>query len=158
MCGANKRFLLYLLFALLLASAAGVLRAEERETWYLISEMELRSIEAYKRKSEAEKQAWLLQVQGLKAQAAGLRKDSESLNDQFASQRELNRSLRQSFNEYEAESLMTISLKNGEIADLKKEAEKHKGASRSRLIVIIALAGSWVVFIAFKMCRFLRFF
>ncbi|GHU82418.1 hypothetical protein FACS189468_6610 [Spirochaetia bacterium] len=56
-----------------------------------------------------------------------------------------------------------ISSKNGEIADLKQtaankslESEKHKGIARSRLIIIIALAGAWIVFIGFKVCRFFR--
>jgi hypothetical protein len=89
MCGANKKFFLYLLFVLLLLSAAGVLRAGEQDPWYLISEGELSSIEEYRMKSET---------------------------------------------------------------------EKHKGAARNRLIVIIALAGSRTVFIAFKICRFFMFF
>jgi hypothetical protein len=163
MCGANKRFFLYLLLALLLASVAGVLHGEDPDQWYLIPEAELRSIEEYRTKSETEKQTWLLQVQELKVQADSLRADSESLNSQLAQARELNRMLQKSFNGYEAESLMTISMKNGEIAGLKEEkaetalkAEKYKGTSRSRLFIIIALAGTWIVFIAFKVCRFFR--
>jgi hypothetical protein len=165
MCGANKRFFLYLLLGLLLASAAGALRAGERETWYLITETELRSIEKYKTNSEAEKRVWLLQVQELKTQAAGLRQESETLNDQLAFQREQAGILQRSFSGYEAESLMTISSKNGEIAGLNQmlseqalETEKYKGTSRSRLIIIIAFAGTWIVFIAFKICRFFRVF
>jgi hypothetical protein len=158
MCGANKRFFLYLLLALLLSCAAGVLRAEERETWYLISETELRSIEAYLTKSEAERHTWLLQVQELKAQADSLRADSESLNGQLARAGELNRKLEKSFNEYEAESLMTISLKNGEIAGLKREAAACRGTARGRLIIAIALGAAWIVFIAFRICRFFRVF
>jgi hypothetical protein len=56
-----------------------------------------------------------------------------------------------------------LSLKNGEIGDLKQklsdqkiETEKHKGESGTRLIIIIALAASWIIFIAFKICRFFR--
>jgi Tfp pilus assembly protein PilO len=147
MCGANKRFFLYLLLALLLAlllvSAVGVLRGEEQGPMayipmYLISEAELRSIEEYKTKSEAEKRAWLLQVQGLKTRSAELRRESGALNNQLASQQERNRMLQRSFNEYEAESLTTISMKNGEIADLKQiaadretEAVKYKWITRS---------------------------
>ncbi|GHV76474.1 hypothetical protein AGMMS49942_12950 [Spirochaetia bacterium] len=58
-----------------------------------------------------------------------------------------------------------LSSKNGEIADLKQtvadktlEAETYKGAAQIRLVIIIALAGAWVVFIAFKACRFFRLF
>jgi predicted RNase H-like nuclease (RuvC/YqgF family) len=166
MCGANKRFFLYLLLAFLLASAAGVLRAGESDMQvYLISETELLSIEEYKTKSEAEKRAWLLQVQELKIQAAGLQRESETLNSQLRNQRDQTRMLQKSFNEYETENLMTISMKNGEIADLKQaaagkalEAAAYTGIARSRLIIIIALAGSWIVFIAFKACRFFRLF
>jgi hypothetical protein len=163
MCGANKRFLFYLFLALLFASAAGALRGGEPGPWYLISEAELRSIEEYKTKSEAEKQTWLLQARGLKAQADSLRQDSRTLNDQLAQARELNRGLQRSFNEYETEQLTAISMKNGEIAGLKQtvmektlETEKHKGAAQSRLIIIAALAGLWIVFIAFKVRRFFR--
>jgi hypothetical protein len=163
MCGANKRFLFYLFLALLFASVAGALRAGEPGPaaympMYLISEAELRSIEEYRNKSETEKQTWLLQVQELKAQADSLRQDSAALNDQLAQARELNGELRRSFNEYEAESLTTISAKNGEIADLKQEAAAYKGSAQSRLIIIIGLGAAWVIFIAFKVCRFFRLF
>jgi hypothetical protein len=170
MCGANKRFFLYLLLASLLASVAGVLRAEEPGSaaympMYLISETELQVIEAYKTKSEAEKRTWLLSAQELKIQAVGLQRESETLNSQLRNQREQNRILQQSFNEREIENLMTISMKNGEIAGLKQaatdktlEAAAYKGNSRNRLIVIIALAGSWIVFFAFKARRFFRLF
>jgi hypothetical protein len=161
MCGANKRFFLYLLLALLLFSVVGVLRAGEPEPaapMYLISETELRSIEEYRNSSEAEKQIWLSQVQGLKAQAANLRRESAALNDQLWNQREQTRMLRRSFNVYEAENLTAISMKNGEIADLKQEAAACKGLARSRLVVIIALGAAWIVFIAFKIRRFFRGF
>jgi hypothetical protein len=161
MCGANKRFFLYLLLALLFFSVVGALRAGEPEPaadtpMYLISETELRSIEEYKRASEAGKQTWLSQVQELKAQAANLQKESAALNDQLWNQREQTRTLRRSFNVYEAENLTTISIKNGEIADLKQEAAAYKGLARSRLVVIIALGAAWVVFIVFKIRRFFK--
>jgi chromosome segregation ATPase len=167
---SKQTIFLYLPLALLLASAAGVLRAGEPEPAaympvYLISEAELRSIEEYKRNSEAEKQAWRLQVQELKTQALGLQRESKTLNNQLTDQQEQSRILRRSFNEYEAEVLTTISIKNGEIADLKQtaadlgmETEKYKGISRRRLFAIIALAGTWIGFFALKICRFFRLF
>jgi hypothetical protein len=177
MCGANKRFLLYLLLALLLSCVAGALRAEEPEPaaympMYLISDGELRSIENYRADSEREKRNWLSQVSELKAQAvrlngraAILRAESENSNRLLRQERERNLKLTQSFNEYEAEQLILNSLKDGEIAALKQtvadrslEAEKHKGVSRGRLYIIIALAGSWIVFFAFRVCRFFRLF
>jgi hypothetical protein len=163
MCGANKRFFLYLLLALLFSCVAGVLRGEGQESWYLVSETELWVIEEYKTKSEAEKQTWLLQVQGLRTQADGLRKESETLNSQLASQRELNRGLRQSFNEYEAALLTLISSKDGEIAVLNQalskqtlKEEKYERVARDRLKIIITLSAAWIAFIAFKLCRFFR--
>jgi TolA-binding protein len=156
MCGANKRFFLYLLLAFLFASVVGVLRAGEPEPLYLISETELQVIEEYKRNSEAEKQTWRLQAQELKTQAAGLWKESESLNDQLQNQREQNRMLQRSFNESEEENLMTISMKNGEIAELKQEAATYKGIAQSRLGIIAALVSPWIFFIVFKICRFFK--
>jgi hypothetical protein len=146
MCGSNKRLFLYLLLASLLAFVVGVLRAEEPGQWYLISELELLSIEQYRNSREAERQNWLSWVSGLKL-------ESRNLNSQLAKQREANRVLTESFNRYEQDQLTLISLKNGEIADLKEEAAgkaleaaAYKGSARSRLVVIIVLAGSWIVF------------
>jgi hypothetical protein len=156
MCGANRRFFLYLLAALLFASAAGALQGGEQETRYLISEAELQIIEAYKMNSDAEKQSWLLQVQKLSAQAAGLRKDSEALNDQLLNQQKQNRMLQKSFNENDRETWTAISMNNGEIDGLKPEAAAYKGAARRRLYAAAALASAWIVFIAFKIRRFFK--
>jgi predicted RNase H-like nuclease (RuvC/YqgF family) len=165
MCGANIRFFIYLFIGLLLASVAGVLRGEEPGQWYLISEAELQSIEEYRNKSETEKQTWLLQVQRLKAQADSLREESRALNNQLSQARDRNRELQRSFKGYEAGQLSLISLKNGEIADLKQEkadktleTEKYRGIARSRLVIIIALGAATVRYIAFKVCRFFRLF
>jgi hypothetical protein len=156
MCGANIRFYIYLFIGLLSASVAGVLHGGEPGQWYLISETELQSIERYRNSREAERQAWLLQVNALKA-------DSENLNALLAQAREANRNLTSSFNRYEAGQLILISSKNGEIAGLEQalseqtlQTEKHKGDSRLRLVIVIALAGAWIGFIMFKICRFFR--
>jgi hypothetical protein len=92
-----------------------------------------------------------------------LRQESKILNSQLAVQREQTRILQQSFNEYEAGQLTLISLKNGEIAGLKQEAADkaletaaYKRSARNRLVVIIALAGAWIVLLVFKVCRFVR--
>jgi hypothetical protein len=166
MCGANRRFFFYLL----LASVAGVLRAEEPGPWYLISETELRSIEAYRKNSEAEKQNWLLQVSALKTKAANsearsskLEQESVTLNSQLSEARAANRALTESFNQYETEQLTLTSLKNGEIADLKQivadktlEAATYKGKATLRLIIIISLGVAIAAYITFKILRFLR--
>jgi hypothetical protein len=181
MCRENRDYFLILCVGVLFSCAAGVLRAGEpepaasmpaAESMYLISEAELQSIETYLEQSEREKQTWLLQVQELRMRAGNseaksvkLERDLQTLNQALSGQRELYRSLQRSFNEYEAESLTAISQKNGEIADLKQtvterslEAAAFKGSARSRLIIIVALAGSWIVFIGCKAGRFFKFF
>jgi hypothetical protein len=167
MCGANRRFFWYLLLVLFFAFVTGVLRAGEPGPWYLISEEELQSIELYRKNSEAEKQNWLLQVNTLKTKAANsearsskLEQESAILNSQLSEAREANRVLTESFNRYEAGQLILASLKNGEIAGLKQtvadrtlEASTYKGTSRRRLVIIVALAGAWAIFIVFKIYR-----
>ena len=156
MCGANKRFFLYLFLALLFVCAAGVLHGEEREVRYLITEAELPGIEAYKAKSGAEKQTRLLQAQKLKAPADSLRRDSETLNSQLAQARETDRRLAVSFSGLEAGRLTRLSLKHGENEALKQAAENCRRTARSRLAAIIVPAGAWAVFAGYKLCRFFR--
>ena len=133
MCRKNIIFLV----ALLLCSPWAVLQAQEQ--WYLITEPELRSIEEYKRNSEAEKQTWLLQVQALNTRAGSLEADSITLNSQLQNQRELNRKLTQLFDEYEAGQSALLSSKNGEIAGLKEslagEKLKHQKSRNLNLIL-----------------------
>jgi hypothetical protein len=157
MCKENREYFFILFVGLLLSCAAGALRGEELDHWYLISEPELRNIEQYREQSEAEKRNWLLQVQELK-------RDSVNSNAQLSAAREAQRKSEQLYEQSETERLMQLSSKNGEIAYLKQnlsdqeiETEKYKGKSLARLIIIIALAVSWIVFFAFKLCRFLRF-
>jgi hypothetical protein len=154
MCGENKVYFIMLLAALLLCSVWGAAHPEEQ--WYLITGEELRSIEAYKTKSEQEKQAWLLQVQGLRTRAGNLEAESSSLNSQLSIQRELNRKLTKSFNEYEAETLIRLSLKDGELAELKVGNKAIAGQRNAAVIAAAALALAVVGYIAFKVCRFLK--
>ena len=163
MCGANKRFIFYLPLALLFASAAAALQAEEPGPWYLISEAELRSIEQYREASEREKRNWLLQARLLNTEAGILHRESLDLNNQLAEARAQNRKLETSFNGYAQDQLIKTSLKNGEIADLKEKAatEKQKatkaeGTAALRLVIIIVLAGVIVLYIAYKVLRFFR--
>jgi len=135
----------------------------EEQSWYLISETELSSIERYAEKSEAEKRSWLSQAQKLKTQSENSLKESETLNVQLADQRKLNLKLEQSFNESEREWLKTLSSKNGEINELKlKAAEKtletakYKGKADQRLIIIIALAAAIVGYVVIRILRFFK--
>jgi chromosome segregation ATPase len=137
-------------------SPACLLTAGQEGPWYLIREPELRGIEEYRQTSEREKQGWLLQVQSLKARLGSLETESASLNSQLASQRELNRKLTQSFNEYEAEKLTQLSLRDGEIAELRVKNKAAAGQRNAAVIAAAALALAWLGYIAFKVCRFLK--
>jgi len=159
-----KKILFFLLAAFLfLFSLADALRAEEPDRWYLISETELRSIEASLEKSETDRRNWESQARGLRIRAEKSEADSILLNRQLAAGRKQFRALEDSFNEYEAGQLTLVSSKNGEIADLKQkvaaeklEKEKYKGQATARLVIIIAGAAIIALFIAFKACRFFR--
>jgi hypothetical protein len=163
MCGENRACLFLLLLGLLLVCIAGALRGEEPGPWYLISEAELRSIEAYRETSEAERQSWLLQARELRTRAgnsetrsAKLEAASADLNRQLARAREDQRRLEQSYSGLEAAWSAKLSSLNGELAAKALEAERHKRAAGERLAVIIILAGSWLVFLGLKAARFFR--
>jgi hypothetical protein len=143
-------------FALCFAAAS--LPAED---WYLISEMELRNIEQYKESNEREKANWLLQVNGLKTQAERLNERAanslaalETLNQQLVAAREQNKTLQQSYEQSEAENLTHISLKNGEIAELKQEMTIYKRQAALRLVISISLGATIIGYIAFRVLRF----
>ena len=160
MCGENKDFWRLLLFGLLFSFVLGALRAEER--YYLISETELLSIETLLGTLETGRLESEFQVRELKS-------ESRSLNGQLAEERSQFKKLEQSFNGYEADLLTTISLKNGENAELKKElaaalldkkeaeleTETAKGESRVRFWIIIGLIASWVLYWGIKIYLFI---
>jgi hypothetical protein len=140
-----------------------VVAAPGQETWYLISEGELQSIEAYRERSEAERLSWLSQASELRALAGSLRLESESLSAQLRRDREARKGLERLFEQSENEKLALLSSKNGEIKELslelageKTQTVHYKGQAFSRLLMVIALAGSWVVFVAYKVYRLFR--
>jgi hypothetical protein len=141
-----KNPLLFLCFVL---SAPCVAIAAEADQWYLITESELQSIEAYKRTSEQEKQDWLLQVQSLRARAGNLQNESASLNRQLQDQRERNRKLTLLFNEYEAGQSLLISQKDTQIRKLQTE---NNAKSRTAIALTVALLfmGALVMLGCFK--------
>jgi hypothetical protein len=165
----KKKYFFILFAGLLLASTADAPQAEQ-QGWYLISEPELRSIEQYRERSEAEKQSWLSQANGLKAQAERLNAraanslaELEALNQQLSEVREAQRKSEWLYEQSETEKLTLLSLKNGEIAGLKQtaaekalEAEKSKGTAFKRLIAIIALAGAILAYTAYRIYTFFR--
>ena len=140
MCEKTKARVCLCLLVLLLFCARGVLHGQEEEQWHLITEPELRSVEAYRRSSEAEKQAWLSQARTLRARAGNLAAESASLNDQLRSQRELNRKLTQSFDEYEREQSLLQSRKDTRIAALEAENE-GMGRMIGRLVLAVVGMG-----------------
>ena len=84
--------------------------------------------------------SWLSQVQVLRSRAEGLQVETETLNRQLTEEREQTNQLMKSFNKYENGNVMEISLKNGEIAELKQqvadrtlEAEQYRGRWASYL-------------------------
>ncbi|MDR2096025.1 MAG: hypothetical protein LBP76_10990 [Treponema sp.] len=104
----------------------------------MILESELQNLEKTWKTSEVEKQSWLLQVRALKTRAENLESESASLNAQLRGQRETNRKLALSFNEYEAAQLTLVSSKNGEIAGLKETlGEERLRLQKSRNLNII---------------------
>jgi uncharacterized protein involved in exopolysaccharide biosynthesis len=136
MCRETKICLIIFLAALLLCCAWGVLQAEDQ--WFLITELELLTIERYRETSIQEKQRLLLQVSELRALESRRKSESENLNRQLSQAREQNRTLQQSYEKSEAEKLILISLKNGEIAGLKEEvAEEKMRLQKSRSLNVI---------------------
>lgn len=164
MCRENHLYLLILLVGLLLSCVVGVLRGQEQSgPWYLISEQELRSIEQYREQSEAERQSWLLQARALRTKAENsearsvrLEMESVNLNQQLSTARAQNKTLQQSYEQSETEKLTLLSLKNGEIAGLKQEAEHYKSKAALRNVIIISLLGALAGYLAFRVLRFLR--
>jgi hypothetical protein len=147
----------FLLFFCVVGAAQG------QEAWYLISEGELRSIEAYRERSEAERLSWLSQASELKGLAGRLRLESESLNAQLRAARGAQRRSEQSFERSENEKLTLLSSKNGEIKELslalageKTQTERYKGLAFSRLLMVIALSGAWALLGAYKVYRLFR--
>jgi predicted nuclease with TOPRIM domain len=140
MCGRNKTGM-FLVFLSLCCSLA-VLQAGDQ--WYLITDQELRSIEEYRKNSEAEKLSWLSQVQTLRARAGNLEAESASLNSQLRNQREQNQKLTRLFNEYEQDQSLLMSRKDTRIVELETENE---GRSKliTRLIIAVVLLGTGLI-------------
>jgi hypothetical protein len=148
------RFRVGLFAAWLLCCVAGA--APGQEAWHLITEGELRSIEEYKRSCEAEKLNWLLQVSELRALADRLLSESESLNAQLKEQRELNRKLTLSFDEYERDQSRLLSQKDTRISGLETE-NRRKDAAIARLIIAVSALGIIIAAdIAIKIYRMFR--
>jgi Mg2+ and Co2+ transporter CorA len=136
-----KKIWLFLLFAYCLPCAVPAVEADQ---WYLITESELQSIEAYKRTSEQEKQTWLLQVQSLNRRAGNLQSESASLNRQLQDQRERNRKLTLSFNEYEAGQSLLMSQKDTQILKLQTENNAKKRTILALTITVVL--GALIIF------------
>jgi hypothetical protein len=130
--------LLFLLFASCLPCAVPA-----AEQWYLIQESELRSIEEYRKNSEAEKLTWLSQVQTLRAKAGNLEAESVSLNNQLWNQRERNQKLTRLFNEYEQDQSLLMSRKDTLIIELEAE---NKTKNKVIILLAVTVAGIVILF------------
>ena len=152
MCRKLFLFLLFLLSAFLPA----VLQAEDHGPWYLISEIELRSIEQYREKSELEKASWLSQVQLLSTRAERLVAESESLNSQLSQARDQSRKLEQSFNEFESDASRIISQQNMHIGYLETKNEKLTGQLRTLWAIIIGAGVVVIIILGIKVMRLFK--
>jgi hypothetical protein len=142
MCKENREYLIILLAAFLFCSVWGVLHGEEQpDRWYLMPESLVLRLEAVQQNYETERQNWQLQANALNQKLRVSEKKSAAheltaigLNNQLAGQRVTIKSLEESFSKYEADQLILLSSKNGEIAGLEAEkaektleAERYKG-------------------------------
>jgi hypothetical protein len=85
-----------------------------------------------------------------------LKREAVSLNEQLAVERERYGRLEQSFNRYEERQSERVSKLTNEAAAERLAKERYRGESNARLIVIIALAGAWVIVIGYKAYRLFR--
>jgi hypothetical protein len=139
-----------------LALCCAFVAALPAEEWYLITELELQSIEHYREISEANKQTWRLQVQGLKSRAENLQRTSESLNRQLVAERETVKNLMLSYEGLEQERLTELALRDGEIVELKQAVAIYKRQVALGLVISISFGAAIIGYISFLVVRFLR--
>jgi hypothetical protein len=96
------------------------------------------------------------QVHELRVIAEKHQADTETLNQQLADEREASSRLGAIFNEREEAWQQALSNREAENAALIAENKALKGQSVARLTITITLAAAWVLFIAYKVCRFLK--
>jgi hypothetical protein len=111
------------------------------------------------RLEDPEKGALLRQVavaqgdaEALRGEVNALRINAGLLNKQLAEQREISAARSEEHDRREAAAAALES----ELATKTLEAEEYKGRGNSRLVIIIALAGSWALYIAYRVCKFLK--
>jgi hypothetical protein len=78
------------------------------------------------------------------------------LNRQLAEEREINGRLARKFNEYEAAQIEALSGRDAEISSLREDNRGIKGQRTILLGLVIALVLAWVIYIAYKVCRFFK--
>jgi len=110
MCGRLTLLVLVLCVFCLCAQAA--------EQQYLITESQLKNIEALVEKSELDRQSWELQARGLKNKAENLENEAASLNAQLAQERTRYWNLERSFNKLEVNRSKENQEKDSKILNL----------------------------------------
>ena len=114
----------FLLFAFVLFCLVFPLVAQVEE--YTITEVELSRLEKISENLERDKRNQQLQVQSLKTRLTEALNKSESLNSQLQTEREVLRSLRQSYAEYEKELSIKIQEYKNSIDQLKTKLHRIK--------------------------------
>ena len=140
-----KKSVLFLLFA----CCFFVLQAAAQQAEYTITELELTRLEKVSKNWATNRRDLLLQVQSLQARLMDALKTSSELNEQLKREREVSKSLRTSFGEYERETAAEIQQKQIQIDKLKEE--KHQYAVAGLCAVIGALFLLIIGFFLFKL-------
>ena len=117
-----KRFFLFLLFVFCFLALP--LAAQEAE--YTITEAEIIRLEKISESWETSRHNQQLQVQSLKTRLTEALTKSETLKSQLQTEREILKSLRQSYAEYENGVSMELELKAKQIEKLKKQGYRLK--------------------------------
>jgi hypothetical protein len=149
-------FLLFFLFS----SCHPVLA---QEVWYLTTEKELSSIESMKQSWESGRQSWQSLVNELRIKAQqslkksqALLESSQSLNKLLEAERLTTAALKRSFDEYEAESRMKLSLLSSENASLKSSLSSMEGHRDWWRLLAFCLLGIMLVVIVFTAWRWVK--
>ena len=141
-----ENYLLLSVLLLLFFLPVALLAAEQQ---YLITETQLQSIEKFLAKLETDRRNW-------ESQAAGLRNEAASLNDQLRQERERYKTLEISYNKSEASRSEQITRLSSEAAAERAEKKRYKRSAANRLVWIIALVSVVALFLVYKVYRFFR--
>jgi hypothetical protein len=98
----------------------------------------------------------ITQVRDVRVMAGNHQAEIENLNIMLAGERETTRRQEELFDKREEEWQRVASERDAENAALKVDNKKIAGQRNVVLVIAISLAAAWAVFIAYKVCRFLK--